>query len=292
MDGLLSQILASIPTAATSPLAFVAYLAALATWGLIAFRVKTLNEVRQTLEHLAEADRGEALRQALGAVRVGEFTPTEYIKHQISRYVFIAFLVACATAIIITVLAAREALDRKKLTEDMIRSEIESPSSQYMSAVNVLNNGPRAIARLAETIPAQSSFEALDPQVQRLRQEGRSYEEIVKLLRQSSGGGQLQEINEALMRVSARIEQTLADLADCFKNQRCVNSAENMTVLCQQIIRVTTDARNSNREALSIPGVNFAQGNSEPIFGNGAMDRFFRQISLPNANSLLSECDV
>lgn len=290
MDGVIGQFLASIPAAATSPLAFVAYLATLIAWAVIAFRVRTLNEVGRTLETLAEVDRPEALRQALGAVRVGEFTPTEYIKHQISRYVFISFLVACATAVVIAGLAAREVLDRKKLTEDMINEILGTPSSQYMSAVNMINNGPGAIARLATSMPPSASMDDLD--VQRLALEGYSYEQIVERLRQSSGGGQLQEINEALLRASARIEQTMADLADCFRNQRCVNTADNMSLLCQQVTRVTTDARNSNREALSIPGVTFAEGNSDPLFGNGALDRFFREIRLPNASFLLSQCDI
>lgn len=292
MDGIIGQFLASIPSAATSPLAFVAYLATLIAWAVIAFRVRTLNEVSRTLEALAEGDRPEALRQALGAVRVGEFTPTEYIKHQISRYVFISFLVACAKAVVIAVLAAREALDRKQLTEDMINETLGAPSSQYMSAVNMLNNGPGAIARLANSMPPSASMEDLDAQVQRLALQGYSHEQIVERLRQNSGGGQLQEINEALLRVSARIEQTLADLADCFRNQRCVNTADNMPLLCQQATRVTTDARNSNREALSVPGVTFAQGNSNLIFGNGALDRSFREIRLPNSEYLLSQCDI
>ena len=292
MDGILGQFLSSIPAAATSPLAFVAYLATLVVWAVIAFRVRTLNEVGRTLESLAEVDRPEALRQALGAVRVGEFTPTEYIKHQISRYVFISFLVACATAVVIAGLAAREVFDRKQLTEDMINETLGTPSSQYMSAVNMLNNGPAAIARLAAAMPPSASMENLDAEVQRLAMEGFSPEQIVNRLRQNSGGGQLQEINETLLRVSARIEQTLADLADCFRNQRCVNTADNMALLCQQATRVTTDARNSNRKALSIPGITFAQGNSDPLFGNGALDRFFREIRLPNAGYLLSQCSI
>ncbi len=283
MDGIIGQFLVSIPAAATSPLAFVAYLATLVVWAIIAFRVRTLNEVGRTLETLAAGDRPEALRQALGAVRVGEFTPTEYIKHQISRYVFISFLVACVAAVVIAGLAAREVLDRKQLTEFMINEILDVPSSQYMSAVNVLNNGPAAIAQLATSMPPSASMEDLDAQIQRLAMQGFSQEQIVEWLRHNSGGGRLQKINGDLLRASARIEQTLANLADCFRNQRCVNTAVNMSLLCQQVTRVTTDARNSNLKALSIPGVTFAEGNSESLFGNGALDRFFREIRLPNA---------
>lgn len=286
----LSAALASIPAAATSRLAFLAYLAALITWSVLAYRVRSLENAKASALHLPEKDRLPFLIQAFGEVRVKVFSAGDYIRLKRQRYVFLAFLAACATGVVIVGLAARDALDRERLTNELIEAALLPPSSDIMSAVNVLNAGPRGITDLASTMQVDPSQAELEAIVDRLVQEGKSSDEIMAILRGGSQGAQLQNVNQQLIRVSLRIDGNLSELAECFRQQRCISSASSMVELCRHLNRVLTDIHESNRAAMSIPGVTFAQSESEPVFGDGALDRFFEEVTIPNATYLAQFC--
>ena len=76
----LEKALAALPGVATSPLAFVAYLAAVTACAGIAWRVNRNRQLLQHLDKLPEKARLEALRMEMGAVRLKSgLSPEQWI---------------------------------------------------------------------------------------------------------------------------------------------------------------------------------------------------------------------
>jgi hypothetical protein len=287
----LTAALAAIPTAATSRLAFLAYLAAIVSWVVVAYRVRSIQHANISVQHLPERDRLEYLMRVYGELRVEVLAPDQYIKLKKQQYFFYGVLAICATAILVVGLAARDALDRERLTDELIQAALLPPTTDVMSAVNVLNLGPNGVAELATTMQPDLSEAELAALIDQWRvEEGLDADQSMARFRSGSQGARLQDVNQQLKRVSQRINGNLSELAECFRQQRCVASASLIGELCLHLNRVITDMRGSNEAAMSVPGVTFGQSGSDPSFGDGALDRYFEEITIPNATYLVQYC--
>lgn len=98
----IEKAFAALPGVATSPLAFVAYLAAVMAWAAIAWRVNRNRQLLQHLHKLPEKARLEALRMEMGAVRLKSgLSPEQWIRSRIHLFVFLGFAILGAVVIIL-----------------------------------------------------------------------------------------------------------------------------------------------------------------------------------------------
>jgi hypothetical protein len=71
----------AIPSAATSPLALVAYVVAAAAWTAIAWRVRRFNILMKYILTLPEADRRPTIEAEFGYIRIPEgITGEQYLR--------------------------------------------------------------------------------------------------------------------------------------------------------------------------------------------------------------------
>lgn len=231
---------------------------------------------------------------SVGEVPVQEFTAVEYLKLRKQKYIFQAFLAFCFTCIVILGISIsigyKNLLDKEKITNELIDSVLDRPSSQYMSAFNTLTNAPGAIKLISGSLEPNLSPQELDALVDEYAARGYTFEEIKVLLAQRSSGGALQEVNEKVLQVVARLDESFSELRNCFQNQRCTETAERMPVLCRALIQINSNVSRSNELALSIPSVTFIQYGSSLITGNGIMDRTFKEIRAENTEYLIRLC--
>src|SRR5205823_374941 len=106
MGDFIKTSLAALPEAARSPLALVGYLAAIAAWAAIAWRVKRNKQLLRHLDKIPERDRLKALELEMGGLPLAPgLTPDQWLRARIQRYYFLAFAIVCAVAVVLFAIA-------------------------------------------------------------------------------------------------------------------------------------------------------------------------------------------
>jgi hypothetical protein len=105
MDSLKS-LLAALPSAASSPYAFVAYISVLVGWVIIALKVKRNAQLLAHIDKLPPKDRLVALQLEMGTVNIKEdMTPEQWLRARVHSYLFFGFSILCLAAVVIFVVA-------------------------------------------------------------------------------------------------------------------------------------------------------------------------------------------
>ena len=98
----LKAALQNIQSAATSPLAFAAYVIVIIAWLVIAWRVQRNKQLLESLQKLPAKDRLSALQQEMGSVPVPPgLTPEQWLKSRTQKYVFSGFALFCLIVIVL-----------------------------------------------------------------------------------------------------------------------------------------------------------------------------------------------
>lgn len=127
------EIFAPITVAARSPQALVAYVAALAVWAVIMWKVKYAATGISHIKQFPAKDRIAALETWLGhPVRVKEgLTAEQYLRSRIHHYVFLGFL-AVVVALLIVVITAKQVAQPSGRLEVSIGKPVEQPDPKTM----------------------------------------------------------------------------------------------------------------------------------------------------------------
>ena len=105
--GELGPILKGVGAAATNPLAFVAYIVAIAAWVFLRQRVDRNNNLLKRLTVLPKEDRLPALKAEMGTVPLNEgLSPEQWIRSRTHLYYFLGFVVLCAVLVILFAISA------------------------------------------------------------------------------------------------------------------------------------------------------------------------------------------
>lgn len=135
-------LLSALPSAASNPLALVAYALLVSAWVAISLKVNRNKHLLANLEKLPEGDRLQALELEMGAVRMkAGLTANEWIRSRIHLYYFLGFVLLCAVVVIVFAIAAttrRE--DSGTVTADLSlnnrKPSLAAPSSLEVPAQN------------------------------------------------------------------------------------------------------------------------------------------------------------
>ena len=124
MGDFLRSAISAIPKTAQSPLALAAYLAAIAAWVLVAFRVNRNKSLLANLQKLPEGDRLAALRLEMVDIPIPDsVTPKDWLRARNQRYYFWGYVALCVVIILLFAMAsftaAREASVFKNSAEDI-----------------------------------------------------------------------------------------------------------------------------------------------------------------------------
>jgi hypothetical protein len=115
----LKSALDAIPSAATHPLAFLAYVVVVISWLAIAWKVKRLKELLRCLEKLPEPDRLQAIRLEMGSAELKTgMTAEQWIKFQRHKYFFYAFVILSLLIAFICVIAGMHTNDKIAVSEE------------------------------------------------------------------------------------------------------------------------------------------------------------------------------
>jgi hypothetical protein len=96
----------ALPNAASTPLAFSAYVFVLVAWVIIAVRVKRNKQLLAGLEKLPESDRLKALELEMGAVQLRSgLSPNEWLRSRVQLYYFLGFCVICLMGVVVFAIA-------------------------------------------------------------------------------------------------------------------------------------------------------------------------------------------
>jgi hypothetical protein len=106
----IQAFLRAIPDAASSPLAFVAYIFTIASWTALSWRVTRYRSMLKQLPLLPENDRLKAMKMELGFIDVPKnLTPADFLRSRIHTFLFAGFCILCLCALAITALALHDA---------------------------------------------------------------------------------------------------------------------------------------------------------------------------------------
>jgi hypothetical protein len=287
MDVIIAFIRA-IPSAAASPLALIAYLATLVAWVIIAFRVNRFRELMKRIELLPEADRLAAIKAEMGRVDVPRgLTGEQYLRMRIHTFLLIAFLALCGTVATVGLKAGYDVYQQMIRADNLTREILAPPSSDYMSAVNTLSNGPQMVMEAAAEIRPSMSKAELDDTVDRLARQRLNGEQINRRLAELAGTGRLQRANAVLAQAAARVDDAYGRLAACFRKAECRPGFE-ADMLCQGLIVVKRSIDATNDAGWKIPGVNYNASGAALVLGGGSMDIDFSKIAAGNVEYLLT----
>lgn len=128
----LGKLLEALPSVAASPLAFVAYVVVVGAWAVIALKVRRNRELLRHLEKLPPEQRLAALRLEMGGgvIVKQDVSASDWIRIRSRLYLIVGFVVLCATAVVLTVLAISARPEpRPKAAEGMIQQRAEAVST-------------------------------------------------------------------------------------------------------------------------------------------------------------------
>ena len=282
----MAGFLNAIPSAAASPLALIAYLAALAAWVAIVFNTRRLTILMKDIRRLPEPDRIVAIREVLGRVHIPKgVTGAQFLTQRKHTYVFWGFIALCGVIVLVIGMSFYRFYERRAVADAMIIDILGSSSSaptasrsNFMSAVNVLSNGPAMVEQAGAQIQPPMSSSELKAKSDELQLQHLSSAQILQRLADAAGTGQLQDVNRVLSAAAKQIEDQFHDLANCYRAANCGKGTQ-FKRLCKM---VATNHRNIvmvNRNAQSIPGVNFNASGTGTMLSSGALDIHFDEVS-------------
>lgn len=140
----LKAILQGLGAAATNPLAFVAYIGAIAAWALLRWRVERNKNLLLALNNLPERDRYKTLRDEMGVVAVKEgLSPEQFLRSKIHLYYFLGFVVVCFVIVILFAISAYKAANGARATNagTLIAAATADPSIEKMKALDDIDLG-------------------------------------------------------------------------------------------------------------------------------------------------------
>jgi low affinity Fe/Cu permease len=115
-----SSLLKGLGAAASSPLAFVAYLGAITAWAVLRWRVDRHKNLLAALDKVPANDRYKALKNEMGVVRLKEgLTPEQFLSSRIHLYYFLSFVVLCFVMVVLFAISAYKTMgnDSRKQPE-------------------------------------------------------------------------------------------------------------------------------------------------------------------------------
>lgn len=102
----MQEFLKALGVAATNPLAFVAYIAAVISWLLLRWRVDRNRNLLSRLNSIPAPQRAALLRDEMGIEEMGEGLSAEQrLRSRIHRYYFLAFVALCGVAVVLFAIA-------------------------------------------------------------------------------------------------------------------------------------------------------------------------------------------
>lgn len=287
MDGF-SAFLKAIPSAATSPLALVAYLAAVGAWLAIAWRLKIVQEVSRTLPQLPEYQRADAIKTAIGRGVPPNLSPEQFLRGQRDFYYLIGFIAICVVVVVIVAIGVFRVYEQSERADRMTREILGSPASAFMSAQNVLANGEAMINEAAAEIKPPLTNAQLSDLVDRWAVQRVPAAEINRRLAEYSGAGRLKQANDALARAAGTVDGRYKDLADCFRTIQC-RPGDEFERMCRGVKTIRSGIAVINSAARNIKGVNLNASGGPPLIGGGSMDIDFNVIATPSIEYLATE---
>jgi hypothetical protein len=289
MGDAISAFLSAVPSAAASPLAMIAYLATVAAWIVIAYRVKRFTVLMENIEKLPEVDRIKAIKAEFRNAKIPpRLTAKDYLRQQKQAYILYAFLALCAVIIVVFGMTISTAVDKQHRADGLTEKILSQPSSQLMSSANVLSNGPKIVDEVAAEIGPPPTQRELSDIVDRLVQSGmRDGAQINQRLHEMFGG-KLQDVSRTLNLAAGNVDKEFEPLADCYRRAEC-GKGSRFTEMCGRVRQFSKMIGDINAAASKIPGVMMNTSDAPPLFGSGSIDRYFDVLSAKNLDYLSSQ---
>ncbi|MBW3622730.1 MAG: hypothetical protein KY468_04895 [Armatimonadetes bacterium] len=108
-------VLQQLPTAATNPLAFVAYVAVVIAWVVVAVKVSTYKVLMSKLDHIPSEDRRNVLEIQMGPMPE-HISPKDYLELKKRQYLLFGFLTVCGAVVMLFAMATVRAGNSGNLT--------------------------------------------------------------------------------------------------------------------------------------------------------------------------------
>jgi hypothetical protein len=107
MGEFLSGAFTALPAIATSPLAFVAYIAVVVVWAIISWKVRRSKELLTSLQKFPEKDRLDAWKVEAGIAHLGSgLSPEQWIRSKIQLYYLLGFSIVFICLVMIFAITA------------------------------------------------------------------------------------------------------------------------------------------------------------------------------------------
>jgi hypothetical protein len=117
------RFLEALPTVATSPLALVGYIALVAAWLAIGWRIRRNKNLLSAIQHIPSRDRRALVEAEMGGIPAPSELPVEqWLRARIHQYYFVGFIVLCVALVLVlalTGLQAREVTSSRKARIDI-----------------------------------------------------------------------------------------------------------------------------------------------------------------------------
>lgn len=156
------------------------------------------------------------------------------------------------------------------------------PTSEFMSATNVLANGESDINELVKSgkLKNTPTDEEIDRTIDDLQRQGASQEDIQEILNEF-GPGQLTKMNKRMLRAAKVLDEAYSKLANCYREQKCGQGSE-FKRMCNTTKAQHASIRRINQAASRIEGINFNASGAPPLLGGGALDLNFEAVKSEN----------
>jgi hypothetical protein len=91
----LQDVLKNLPQAAQSPIAFLAYLGVIITWGIIAWRVKRNKQLLEKIRDFPDEQKLAVVTAEMGTPIPPNLSPEQWLRSRRQSYLFYGFVALC-----------------------------------------------------------------------------------------------------------------------------------------------------------------------------------------------------
>lgn len=289
----IAAFLKAIPSAATSPLALIAYLAVIIAWVVLSYRRALIDGLGPLLPNISKNKRDKLLRMVLpGGDVPADYTADHYNANKNSERKLYALYAVLATVVIILAIAGYKAHNELDRSDGMIGEILDNPQT-FRGALANLDRGVELVEGASEArpgdIPPNMSANDLGNVLDNMRMGNsrmNNSDALMKYMKSNSRGGRIQKSSGILNGAVAQLDGLFEKLDSCYREAACVNGSRK-DELCKLTTRILEKIGNVN--ASLGDGVTVDTTDAASNFGNGATDPYFHGLSAPHIRSLHSQ---
>lgn len=284
-DSFMGTLVNELPGAASSQVALLAYLTALASLAFILFRVARFSHLLKSVTGSTKADQGPKVTRAMKAVIPPGLSGEVYLRRMRTRYLTAAAFALFAPAVVVGLVALDRARQNPVRADKLTEKIFDHPTAKYTAALSTLSNGAQLIGYLRETFRTPLTDQQIEAAAKKISSDSSQYETISRILKYQLTGSDPRLVSNYLGGAADVVDSTVAELAECYRAQQC-GRGSRFADMCTNVRKIAQSVAEINMSAHSVSRLNVNGSGNDIVRDNSDSNIYLAATQVPSARFL------